>query len=211
MPVPEQEQFQSRRELYAEMTRGEVVRSARKLFGRHGYSQTTVESIARDAGVSPATVYAQCGGKEGLLQTLMDMWTTSNLVPSIIADCAAAESAHAKLDALAKGYVAIYVESGDIIQIVTRAAAAAPAAEAFVKVADERHQNALREIVTGIRDVGGLGAGTTVKEAVQVIFFHFRYAQFALASDEFGWGVERTTRWLTERVASAILKTETTN
>lgn len=188
------------------MTRREVVRSARKLFGRDGYAQTTVESIAREAQVSPATVYAQCGGKEGLLQTLMDMWTTSNLVPSIIAECAAAESAHAKLDALAKGYVAIYAESGDIIRIVTRAAAGAPAAEAFLEVADERHQTALREIVTGMRDAGGLAGGVTVEDAVRVIFFHFRYAQFALAADDFGWGVERTTRWLTERVEAAILK-----
>ncbi|GAA1132502.1 TetR/AcrR family transcriptional regulator [Kribbella jejuensis] len=201
------EQSGSRRALYAELTRREVVRSARKLFGRYGYAQTTVESIARDAGVSAATVYAQCGGKEGLLQTLMDMWTTSHLVPSIIAECAAAESAHAKLDALARGYVAIYAESGDIIRIVTRAAAGAPAAEAFLKVADERQQNALRDIVTGLRDVGGLADGITVEEAVQIIFFHFRYAQFALAADEFGWGAERTTRWLTERVESAILKT----
>ncbi|MER7243841.1 helix-turn-helix domain-containing protein [Kribbella sp. NPDC000426] len=203
--MPEQEPFQSRRELYAEMTRDEVVRSARKLFGRYGYSQTTVENIARDAQVSPATVYAQCGGKEGLLHSLMDMWTTSNLVLSIIAECAAAGSAHARLDALAKGYVAIYAESGDIIQIVTSAAATAPAAEAFLKVADERHLSALREIVTGIRDVGGLADGITVEEAAQVIFFHFRYAQFALASEEFGWGVDRTTRWLTDRVAAAIL------
>lgn len=201
--MTEQEQSRSRRHLYAEMTRSEVVRSARKLFGRYGYAQTTVESIARDAGVSPATVYAQCGGKEGLLQALMDLWTTSSLVRGIIAECAAAESARAKLDALAKGYVAIYAESGDIIRIVTRAAAGAPAAEAFLKVADERQQNALREIVTDLRD--GLADGITVEEAVQVIFFHFRYAQFALAADEFGWGVERATRWLTERVASAIL------
>ncbi|MFF0267835.1 TetR/AcrR family transcriptional regulator [Kribbella sp. NPDC004536] len=200
------EHGQSRRELYADMTRQEVVRSARKLFGQFGYSQTIVESIARDAGVSPATVYAQCGGKEGLLRALMDMWTTSDLVPSIIAECLAAESAYAKLDALAKGYVAIYADFGDIIRIVTRAAAASPAAEAFLKVADERQQNALRDIVTGMRDVGGLTDGITVEEAVQIIFFHFRYTQFALAADEFGWGVERTTRWLTERVESAILK-----
>ncbi|MGW5188748.1 TetR/AcrR family transcriptional regulator [Kribbella sp. NPDC004138] len=204
--MPDQEQSRSRRHIYAEMTRHEVVRSARKLFGRYGYAQTTVESIARDARVSPATVYAQCGGKEGLLQALMDRWTNSSLVQSIIAECAAAESARATLDALAKGYVAIYAESGDIIQIVTRAAAGAPAAEAFLKVADERQQNALREIVTGMRDVGGLADGITVEEGVQVIFFHFRYPQFALAADEFGWGAERTTRWLTERVASAILK-----
>ena len=59
------------------MTRQEVIRAARTLFAADGYEQTTVGSIAREARVSPATVYAQCGGKEGLLRALMDLWTTS--------------------------------------------------------------------------------------------------------------------------------------
>ena len=68
------------------MTRHAVIQVAGKLFATDGYEQTTVEKIAREARVSPATVYAQCGGKEGLLHTLMDIWTSSHLVARIIAD-----------------------------------------------------------------------------------------------------------------------------
>ena len=204
--MPGQEQPRRRRDEYADLTRREVVDSARRLFGEFGYAQTTVDSIARDARVSPATIYAQCGGKEGLLGSLIDLWTTSTLVRDIIAECAAARTAHDKMAALAAGYVAIYTESGDIIRIVTRAAASSPAAENFLRIADTRHQDALRTIVEGIRDVGGLADGLSVDDAVRIIFFHFRYDQFALASDDFGWGVERATRWLTDRVEAAILR-----
>ena len=90
--------------------------------------------------------------------------------------------------------------SPDVSTLVARARAARLQQDA---------QLASYEVITRQRMSSsiGLAGGITVNEAVQVIFFHFRYAQFALASDEFGWGVERTTRWLTERVASAILKT----
>src|SRR5215831_20128289 len=108
----------SRRQEYAEATWRAVVAAARELFAEAGYSKTTVQQIARRARVSPATVYAQCGGKQGLLKTLMDSWTAGPLVLEIIEACAAAPSAEEKLRALADGYVAIYRASGDIIRIV---------------------------------------------------------------------------------------------
>src|SRR5215471_12000487 len=136
-------QFRSRRDEYAEATWQAVVTAARELFAEAGYSRTTVEQIARRARVSPATVYAQCGGKQGLLKTLMDSWTAGPLVLEIIEACAAAPSAAAKLHALADGYSAIYRASGDIIRIVTDAASAAPGAAEFLATANARHHEAL--------------------------------------------------------------------
>jgi AcrR family transcriptional regulator len=49
-----------------------VVAAARRLFAENGFFQTKVEQIAKLSRVSPATVYAQCGGKQGLLRSLMD-------------------------------------------------------------------------------------------------------------------------------------------
>ena len=196
----------NRRDEYAEMTRQEVIRAARKLFAADGYEQTTVGRIASEARVSPATVYAQCGGKEGLLQALMDLWTTSDLVTRIIADCAAAPTGRAKLATLADGYVELYAHDQDIIRIVTRAAASAPPAADFLGIADQRHQEALAIIVEGIREVGDLAEGLSVDDAARIIFFHFRHPQFSLAVDTFDWGVERSRQWLLERVEAAVLR-----
>ncbi|GAA2216043.1 TetR/AcrR family transcriptional regulator [Nonomuraea monospora] len=188
------------------MTRQEAVKAARRLFAEHGYARTTVDTIAQAAGVSPATVYAQCGGKEGLLGTLMDMWTAGQLVVDIISACQAVGSGRAKIKVLAEGYIAIYKQYGDIIRIVTRAAASAPVAEDYLRTADHRHRDALRQIMEQIRDVGDLADGMSVEDAAKITFFYFRYDQFALAADTFGWGVDRAVRWIAGRVASAILK-----
>ncbi|MEU9271486.1 helix-turn-helix domain-containing protein [Streptomyces sp. NPDC048251] len=199
-------QAPSRRDEYAKMTRDEIVKAARKLYADPGYAQTTVEKIAREARVSPATIYAQCGGKEGLLRTLMDIWTTSPTVARIISDSAAQSTGRAKLEALAEGYAAHAAEAGDIMRIVERAGPSSPAAQEFLDIADQRHIEALEMIVEGIADNGDLAEGLTVQDAARIIFFHFRNPQFVLAVDTFGWGVDRAKRWLVDRVAAAILK-----
>ena len=93
----QEDRLLSRRQEYAEATWQAVVTAARELFGEAGYSRTTVQQIARRARVSPATVYAQCGGKQGLLKTLMDEWTAGPLVREIIEACAAAGTADTPL------------------------------------------------------------------------------------------------------------------
>jgi AcrR family transcriptional regulator len=197
--------YRSRRDEYAEATWQAVVTAARELFGESGYSGTTVQQIARRARVSPATVYAQCGGKQGLLKTLMDSWTAGPLVREIIEACAAAGTGAEKLRVVADGYIAIYKASGDIIRIVTDAAAAVPGAAEFLQTANARHHEALLEIVTQIRETGDLKQDLSDEDAARIIFFHFRFEQLTLAAEEFGWGEDRARDWIRERVESALL------
>jgi AcrR family transcriptional regulator len=196
----------SRREEYAEATWQAVVTAARELFGEAGYSRTTVQQIARRARVSPATVYAQNGGKQGLLKTLMDIWSAGPLVREIIDACAAADSGSEKLEALADGYVAIYRASGDIIRIVTEAAVTSPDAAAFLAVGDARHHEALVEIVKQIRETGALAHDLSDEDAARIIYFHFHFPQFNLAADTFGWGEVRARDWIRGRIELAILE-----
>jgi AcrR family transcriptional regulator len=197
--------FRSRRDEYADATWQAVVTAARDLFAEIGYTRTTVQQIARRARVSPATVYAQCGGKQGLLKTLMDTWTAGPLVLEIIEACAAAPSAVEKLRMLADGYVAIYQASGDIIRIVTDAAAAAPGAAEFLQTANARHHEALMVIVAQMRETGDLEKGISDEDAARIIYYHFRFEQFTLAAETFGWGEDRARDWIRERVENALL------
>jgi AcrR family transcriptional regulator len=204
-PMAANDRFRSRRDEYAEATWQAVVTAARELFGEAGYSGTTVQQIARRARVSPATVYAQCGGKKGLLKTLMDAWTAGPLVREIIEACAAARSGAEKLHVLADGYVAIIKASGDIIPIVTDAAAAVPDAAEFLETANARHLEALIEIVAQIRETGDLKEDLSDEEAAWIIYYHFRFEQFELVAHNVGWGEDRARDWIRERVELALL------
>ncbi|MGW3961556.1 TetR/AcrR family transcriptional regulator [Amycolatopsis sp. NPDC005003] len=50
-----------------------ILRTARELFGRHGYRGTTVRAIATAAGVDPAMVFYFFDTKQGLFSAAIDM------------------------------------------------------------------------------------------------------------------------------------------
>lgn len=52
-------------------TRRRLVAAAAELFAEHGYTATTVSSIARRSGVSLQTLYLACGSKRELLRAVL--------------------------------------------------------------------------------------------------------------------------------------------
>src|SRR6201996_9811627 len=95
----------SRREEYADQTRTAVIAAARQLFAENGFFQTKVEQIAKLGRVSPATVSAQCGGKQGLLRLLMDSWTQSQAVAESYQESLAAADAAFLMQTLSAAYL----------------------------------------------------------------------------------------------------------
>src|SRR6202021_2847404 len=81
-------------------TRAAVIAAARQLFAENGFFQTKVEQIAKLSRVSPATVYAQCGGKQGLLRLLMDSWTGTPAVDESYQESLAADDAALVMETL---------------------------------------------------------------------------------------------------------------
>ena len=60
-----------RRREQAEATRAAIIGAAHRLFARNGYSGTSITAIAKEAGVTPRTVYVGFETKAGLLR---DVW-----------------------------------------------------------------------------------------------------------------------------------------
>src|SRR6266496_5029942 len=62
----------SGRQAQARRNRAAIVVAARRLFLEHGYTATTMSTIANDAGVSVETIYKVFGKKPGVLAALFD-------------------------------------------------------------------------------------------------------------------------------------------
>src|SRR6202000_2714433 len=112
----------SRREEYADQTRAAVIAAARQLFAENGFFQTKVEQIAKLSRVSPATVYAQCGGKQGLLRSLMDSWTPSPAVVEPYQETLGAADPAYLIRTLSAAYLQITRQWGDVIRVVIEVA-----------------------------------------------------------------------------------------
>jgi AcrR family transcriptional regulator len=59
-------------ETKGERTRTRLLELAIRRFAAEGYRRTSVSDVARDAGLTPAAVYAYFAGKEGLFEAAVD-------------------------------------------------------------------------------------------------------------------------------------------
>jgi AcrR family transcriptional regulator len=118
----------TRREEYAEATRQAILDAARRLFRKKGFFSTKVDEIAAMARVSPATVYAVAGGKQGLLRTLMDVSTTMDIsttapmVAETIDRITIMDDAKAVMAFLARRMRLMREEFGDIMRLILKTA-----------------------------------------------------------------------------------------
>ena len=136
----------TRRDDYSDQTRAAVIEAARRLLAQNGFIQTKVDDIAKVSRVSPATVYAQCGGKQGLLRSLVDSWTQSPLVGEAILRCIESDDAAIVMQSLAGAYLVITKEWGDVIKTVIDVAPHDDEYAAMLSIALRRHSQGLMQI-----------------------------------------------------------------
>ncbi|MFK4086093.1 TetR/AcrR family transcriptional regulator [Kribbella sp. NPDC020789] len=68
------EAVKSYRQAQAEETRIRIAQSARRLFAEQGYGATSIDAIAKDAGVATRTIYSAFGTKREILSLICDLW-----------------------------------------------------------------------------------------------------------------------------------------
>ncbi len=81
-----------KRQEQARATRRAIVDAARALFLARGYAGTTIDAIAREAGVAVQTVYAAFGSKPEILRTVVDVAVAGHDAPAALVDRDALEA-----------------------------------------------------------------------------------------------------------------------
>lgn len=83
--------------------RAAILEAARGLFQRYGYRKTTMEEIARDAGITKPTVYAYFTGKKDILVSLVE-WEGSRVLETGLAST---DEGAGAVEQLAEMFVAV--------------------------------------------------------------------------------------------------------
>jgi AcrR family transcriptional regulator len=195
-----------RREEYADQTRAAVIAAARQLFAENGFFQTKVEQIAKLSRVSPATVYAQCGGKQGLLRLLMDSWTQSQAVAESYQESLAAADAVLIMQTLSAAYLQITKQWGDVIRVVIEVAPHDDESAAVLATAQQRHNHNLTQICRHLEGTGALRDGVDARLATRTITYFYGIDGLLRTRDVFGWSLERSNQWLLAQASAAILR-----
>ena len=195
-----------RREEYADQTRAAVIAAARQLFAENGFFQTKVEQIAKLSRVSPATVYAQCGGKHGLLRSLMDSWTQAPIVAEAQRESLAATDAAQVMQTLSAAYLQINKQWGDVVRVVIDVAPHDDESGAVLATAQRRHNRALTTICRHLEGIGALRDDVDARLASRIITYYYGIDGMLRTREVFGWSLERSNEWLLAHTSAAVLR-----
>jgi len=193
------------RERQAQLTRDEILRSARRLFAERGFTRTSVRDIAQAAGVSAQTVYDSIGSKQAVVARLNDLIDTEAGIGAIASAVAASDDPREVAAMSARVTRAILEHCGDIIHALVTGAAAEPELQVVLDEGHRRHVDGARGVVRRLKKMGALATSVDAGSAAETLaaVSDFRFA--LLLRESYGWSLDRIEAWMADTSRSLLL------
>jgi AcrR family transcriptional regulator len=192
----------------AQRTRTRIVEAARTSFLAHGFSATTIASVAAAADVAPETVYAVFGNKAGLLEAvvlaavLRDDEPDDPLSRRWFRAVLKLPDARGRIAALARHTAETTSLTGPIYAVMRAAGTEAQELQQLQQRLTAYRFDGQAQMVTKIVEPGSLRPELSVEEAGTTFS--------ALASPELHHMLTVGRRWSQERYANWLDRTTTT-
>ena len=211
-PVNPRTYVSPRREQQAQETRTAILDATSRLFLERGYVATRLADVAKEAGVSLATVKLAFGTKTELLLNLWHRTLAGGVddrVPVAGREWAraAAEAVdpREKLRQTAKGSALIKPRIAPLLDIIETAAAADESLAAFWAGLTPEFYARQRAVVEDLERGGHLRPGLSVDDAADILWtLNGGKVYLSLVRDR-GWSVERYEHWLSEALQRELL------
>ncbi|MFT5679688.1 MAG: AcrR family transcriptional regulator [Myxococcota bacterium] len=110
--------------LTASQRRAQLIEVGRGVLAQHGYEATSVEEIARAAGVSKPIIYEHFGGKQGLFAVIVDR--EMDLLVQRVADAISGGTPRQRFEAAVLAFLGYVSERPDGFAVLTRDAPTSP-------------------------------------------------------------------------------------
>ena len=200
------------RDQQALLTRRRVLEIALELFLADGYLGTTIDAVARRAGVSTQTVYNAVGGKPALLRAVYDISLAGDDEPVPIAERPAFQAMLAETDGrrcLAR-YATLSRElwerAGPLVaRLLSQAAAGDADLRAFADTAERQRATGTAMVARHVAERFGLRPGLTVQEAGDVLWTLTAPEVLQRLVARRGWSLDRAEAWLADAMADTLL------
>lgn len=197
----------SRRRDAAQQRRGQIVAAARHLFGRYGYGATSIERIAREAGVAVPTIYATYRSKRALLIALLDQAEAQADVAGLQRDLrAAAGDARKQLRRLVSFACRFYAQAADIVEIARGAGSTDEDLLALWKVGEQRRLRSQAPLTDAWGRAGALRKGLSPEEALDMLWAMTGADHYRLFVVERNWSADHYEAWLGQSLQRLLLR-----
>jgi AcrR family transcriptional regulator len=192
-----------RREERARQRRQRVVEAASRLFGERGYVATTIEAIAREAAVAPATVYQAFGTKQAILARILDVTIAGDAGPAALLDrdwvrqAATHQDPRQRLALVVRHTSQVAARTAPVKEVMRDAAALDPAVRQLLLEDDQRRYLTQQALVDLIIEPDSLRPGCDRDHAVATFFALVNSHGYQLLATQLGWSPDDWQRWLT--------------
>ena len=195
------------REERARDTRLRIRKSARKLFAARGFSETTINQIAADAGVAPQTIYAVFGSKGGIVGEMLEDLEESADIDAWVAKMAAEGDPRRQLRLFVSMNRTLF-EKGTPILRAAMAARSEPDVAALAERGDANRRSGTTRLTQMWSHTGALRNGLEPTDAAERLWLLTSVEQYLLATDGLGWSPDRYEQWLGELLDQELLEPE---
>jgi AcrR family transcriptional regulator len=195
---------QTHRQRQAEATRNMIVAVAQALFLEQGYICSTIDMIARRAGVATSTVYAIFGSKQGILRAIRDTWHERTHIRELLNSSQPSASPIERLELLAEATRRQWELGAEVTAIYTGAAAADPSAAIELAQALAGRREGLQNFTKSLEP--HLRPGLNVAHAaaiLQALCMPEVYDELVRHSD---WSADEYQGWLARTLNRQLLE-----
>jgi len=203
-PVKGKTEAGQRREARASQTRQRIISAALQLFLDRGYIPTTVEAIAQEASVAPATVYQAFGTKQAILAAALDANVAGDDEPVAVldrdwvSDARRQRNPTRQLRLVVAGACRIAARSAPLKEVMRDAAATELGVRNLVREDHERRRLTQEGLVRLLIERRPLRAGMDLRRAVDTFFAVVNSFTYQLLVGNCGWTPVQWQDWLVD-------------
>jgi AcrR family transcriptional regulator len=194
------------RKQQAAATRRQIALAARRRFSADGYAATTIEAIAAEAGVAPATVYKVFGTKRAMAGELLALVDKEAGIKGFRQILTTGEDPRGLLATVVQLGRSLFEHSGDIISAVRGAAAVEPEFAGVYAEGRRRHMTGCRTLADRLAGLGALRNGIDAAWAAGVISMYSDNETFDKLTTLFGWTLDQCQERLTGQLCQLLLR-----
>jgi AcrR family transcriptional regulator len=201
-----------RRADQARATRRRIIDCAEKLFVEQGYAATTLDQIAKNAGVAVQTVYFHFRNKATVLKEVVDVLAVGDDEPVPMLNRTWARRVRDEPDGRralgiwlrnARG---IFGRTAPIMRIVRDAAGSDPEMAAQWQTNTAQRYLALHTFAQQLAGKDALRPDLTVDRATDIIFCLVSFEVYLLCTGERRWTPTQWERWIKDTLTLTILR-----
>ncbi|HEY8676005.1 MAG TPA: helix-turn-helix domain-containing protein [Candidatus Dormibacteraeota bacterium] len=199
------------REAHTQTTRLAVIEAAARLFADRGYVATSMDDIAKEAGVSRATVFTAVGGKAAVLKAAYDVAIVGDDDPVPLPQRPWARAVRDEPDPgrMVDGYAHMITEVSGRVASVYEAMRGAAATDGEVRALWEGMRSERRGGSAGFIGFlvarGALQVRLDRKRAADVVWVLNDPGLYHLLVHDRGWSPEQFQLWLANTLKSQLL------